>query len=69
MRHLAVADGAFRRCQAAIFEGFEDGCFRGGDAGIFQNVVRPVRNAVGAVGFKIGAFHRNGRGIDASPLA
>ena len=69
VRHLAIADGAFGRCQAAIFQGFEDGNFRGGDAGVFQDVVRPVREAVGAVGFKIGAFHRNGRGINGSPLA
>ena len=69
MRHLAIADGACGRCQVAIFEGFEDGRFRCWDAGVFQDVVRPVGNAICAVGFRIGAFLQNGRGINASPLA
>jgi hypothetical protein len=69
VRHFAIADGAFGRCQDAIFQGFEDGRFRGWDTSVFQDVVRPVREAVGAVGLKIGAFHRNSRGINASPLA
>ena len=69
VRHLAIANGAFGRCQTTIFEGFEDGLFRGRDAGIFQDVVHPVGKAVGAVGFKIRAFLQNGGGINASPLA
>ena len=47
VRHLAIANGAFGRCQTTIFEGFEDGLFRGRDAGIFQDVVHPVGKAVG----------------------
>jgi len=69
VRHLAIADGSFGRCQIAIFEGFEDGRFRCGDAGVFQDVVRPVGKAVSAVGFIIRAFPQNGCGINASPLA
>ena len=68
VRHLAIADGAFGRCQAAIFDGFEDGRFRGWDAGVFQDVVRSVGKAIGAVGFKISAFLPNSRWINASPL-
>ena len=36
VRPLAIADGAFGRCQTAIFEGFEDGLFRGRDTGAAQ---------------------------------
>jgi hypothetical protein len=66
---VAIADGAFGRCQAAIFEGFEDDRFRGGDASVFQDVVRPIGKAISAVVFKVRAFPRNGRWINACPLA
>ena len=69
MRHLAIADGSFGRCQAAIFEGFEDDRFRCGDAGVFQDVVRPIGKAVGTVGFKIRVGPSQSRWINASPLA
>ena len=69
VRHLAIANGAFGRCQTTIFEGFEDGLFRGRDAGIFQDVVHPVGKAVGAVGFKTGVGLRQRRWINTSPLA
>ena len=69
MCRLAITDGSFGWCQVAIFERFEDGCFRGGDASVFQDVVRTVGKAVGTVGFKIRAFLQNGGGINASPLA
>ncbi len=67
--HLAIADGAFGRYQSAIFEGFEDSRFRGGDAGVFQDVVRPVGKAVVGIIFKIGTFLANCRGVNAGPLA
>ena len=69
MRHLAIANGAFGWCQAAIFEGFEDSRFRGGDAGVFQDVVRPVGKAVVWKPFVIVAGIRQRRGVNAGPLA
>ena len=69
VRHLAIADGAFGWCQAAIFEGFEDSRFRGGDAGIFQDVVRPVGKAVVGIIFIIRPFLANCCGVNAGPLA
>ena len=69
MRHLAIADGAFGRCQAAIFEGFEDSRFRGADAGVFQDIVRPVGKAIVRYSFVIAAGIFQSRGVNLRPLA
>ena len=67
MRHLAVTERAFGGGQVAIFEGFEDGRFGGGEAGKFKEVVRPVGKAVVWKPFVMVAGIRQGRGINASP--
>lgn len=69
MCRLAVADGAFGRRQAAIFEGFKDGGFRGGDAGVFQDVVRPVGKTVVRYSFVIAAGILQSRGVNVRPRA
>ncbi len=68
VRHFAVAEGTFGRGQTAIFEGFEDGRFRGRDAGVFQDVIRAVGKSICRVNFIIRAFHRHGRRINAGPF-
>ena len=67
VRPLAIADGAFRRCQAAILQGLEHGRFRGGDACKFKEFVRPVGKAVISKPFVMVTGIRQGRGVNASP--
>ena len=67
VRHLAVTERAFGGGQAAILQGLEHGGFRGGDAGKFKEVVRPVGKAVVWKPFVMVAGIRQGRGINASP--
>ena len=67
VRHLAVTERAFGGGQVAIFQGLYDGRFRGGDAGRFKKVVRPVGKAVVWKPFVMVAGIRQGRGINASP--
>ena len=67
MRHLAVTEWAFGRCQVAILQGLEHGGFRGGDTGKFKEVVRPVGKAVVWKPFVMVAGIRQGRGVNASP--
>ena len=67
MCHLAITERAFGGGQVAILQGLEHGGFRGGDAGKFKEVVRPVGKAVVWKPFVMVAGIRQGRGINASP--
>src|ERR1035437_5578857 len=67
VRHRAVTERAFGGRQVAILQGLEDGRFRGGDAGRFKKVIRPVGKAVVWKPFVMVAGIRQGRGINASP--
>ena len=67
MGDFAIANWAFRRGQVAILQRLEDDGLRGGDAGRFKEVVRPVGKAVVWKPFVMVAGIRQGRGINASP--
>ncbi len=67
MRHLAVTERAFGGSQIAILQGLDHGRFRGGDAGRFKKVVRPVGKAVVWKSFVTVTGIRQGRGINAGP--